>query len=152
MFQLRCAAATSRLARALPMRADAAAARSSSAAAAVRLQPCRAAASSGGGDGGDGVAPPDVRELARMAHISVTDQEVADWGRKIEGIVEWFGQLQEVDVEGVPPALRADVEGASTLRPDEVVRRAAGEDLLQQAADREGPFVRVPKIATAADD
>lgn len=68
--------------------------------------------------------------------------QVADWGRKIEGIVEWFGQLQEVDVEGVPPALRADVEGASTLRPDEVVRRAAGEDLLQQAADREGPFVR----------
>lgn len=62
------------------MRADAAAARSSSAAAAVRLQPCRAAASSGGGDGGDGVAPPDVRELARMAHISVTDQEVRSSG------------------------------------------------------------------------
>lgn len=45
-----------------------------------------------------------------MAHIAVTDEEVADWGPKIESIVEWFGQLQEVDVEGVPPALQADVE------------------------------------------
>lgn len=111
-------------------------------------QQCRS--SSGGG--GNGVAPPDVRELARLAHISVTDQEVADWGPKIEGIVEWFGQLQGVDVEGVPPALRADVEAAPALRPDVVTRHVAGSDLLQQAADREGPFVRVPKIATAADD
>lgn len=68
--------------------------------------------------------------------------QVADWGPKIEGIVEWFGQLQGVDVEGVPPALRADVEAAPALRPDVVTRHVAGSDLLQQAADREGPFVR----------
>lgn len=149
------------------------AARSAAAAAthAQRLQPpCRAAATSADGSGGGGasgrqIAPPDVRELARMAHIAVTDEEVgaavrrawsgtivagrqmsaacraaaaaacapvppqscellmcglatctlsplqvADWGPKIESIVEWFGQLQEVDVEGVPPALQADVE------------------------------------------
>lgn len=114
---------------------------------AARLQ-CR----SSGGRSGGGVAPPDVRELARLAHISVTDQEVAEWGPKIEGIVEWFGQLQGVDVEGVPPALRADLEAAPALRPDVVTRQVAGSDLLQQAADREGPFVRVPKIATAADN
>ena len=29
-----------------------------------------------------------------------------------------FDQLQAVDVEGVPPALRADVNGASLLRED----------------------------------
>ncbi|EFN52154.1 hypothetical protein CHLNCDRAFT_15467, partial [Chlorella variabilis] len=92
------------------------------------------------------VAPPDVRELARMAHISVTDEEVADWGPKLESIVEWFGQLQGVDVEGVPPALRADVEAQSTLRADQVRQPQGGTDLVQQAPDREGPFVRVPKI------
>ena len=78
--------------------------------------------------------------------------QVADWGPKIEGIVDWFGQLQEVDVEGVPPALRADVEGQDVLRPDEPRRYAHQAEMLQQAPDREGPFVRVPKIATAADD
>ena len=29
-----------------------------------------------------------------------------------------FDQLQAVDVEGVPPALRADVDGANQLRED----------------------------------
>ena len=76
---------------------------------------------------------------------------MADWGPKIEGIVEWFGALQAVDVEGVPPALRADVEGESVLRPD-APAPGGGADLLAQAPDREGPFVRVPKIATAADE
>ena len=31
---------------------------------------------------------------------------MADWGPKIASVVQWFGQLAEVDVEGVPPALR----------------------------------------------
>ncbi len=44
--------------------------------------------------------------------------QVKDWAPKIEGIVEWFGQLQEVDVEGVPPALRAEVETENFLRED----------------------------------
>ena len=42
-----------------------------------------------------------------------------DWAPKIEGIVDWFGQLQEVDVEGVPPALRAEVDSDNCLREDE---------------------------------
>lgn len=77
---------------------------------------------------------------------------MADWGPKIEGIVEWFGQLQQVDVEGVPPALRADVEAAGELRPDAARQFAAPGELVQQAANRDGPYVRVPKIATGADD
>ena len=76
---------------------------------------------------------------------------MADWQPKIGGIVEWFGQLQEIDVEGVPPALRADVEGDSRLRPDES-RDGGGRALLDAAPAREGPFVRVPKITTAADE
>lgn len=44
--------------------------------------------------------------------------QVKEWSPKIEGIVDWFGQLQEVDVEGVPPALRAEVENENFLRKD----------------------------------
>lgn len=77
---------------------------------------------------------------------------MADWGPKIEGIVEWFGQLQEVDVEGVPPALRADVEGEGALRADVPQQFEGQAGMLSQAPDRNGLFVRVPKIATGADD
>ena len=90
-------------------------------------------------------------EHAVLLTPGVCGAQVAEWGPKLEGIVEWFGQLQEVDVEGVPPALRADVEGQSSLRADQPRRYAGQEEMLQQAPDREGAFVRVPKIATAAD-
>lgn len=50
--------------------------------------------------------------------------QVADWDPKISRIVDWFGQLQAVDVEGVAPAVHAhDARGA--LRPDEPVTYGA---------------------------
>ena len=58
-------------------------------------------------------------------------------------------------MEGVPPALRADAgleeQGDSRLRPDEPRMYGGREELMQQVPDRQGEFVRVPKIATAAD-
>ena len=92
-----------------------------------------------------GVAPPDVRRLAQMAHIEVTDQEVAEWGPKIESIVQWFGQLQNVDLEGVPPALRADVDGSNAFREDaprEFANRCAADFGAGKAGQRAG--VRCP--------
>jgi aspartyl/glutamyl-tRNA(Asn/Gln) amidotransferase C subunit len=68
---------------------------------------------------GAGVEPPNVQRLAQLAQLGVTEAEAAEWGPKISSIVEWFGQLQQVDLDGVPPALRADVEDSNLLRPDE---------------------------------
>lgn len=99
-----------------------------------------------------GVQPPDVPELAKLAHVAVTEAEVKEWSPKIEGIVDWFGQLQEVDVEGVPPALRAEVENENFLRKDLPRQYEQRETLVQQFPSKEGNFLKVPKIATAADD
>jgi aspartyl/glutamyl-tRNA(Asn/Gln) amidotransferase C subunit len=78
--------------------------------------------------------------------------QVADWAPKIESIVGWFGQLQDVDVEGVAPAVRAEVEASTGLRAD-VPQQLEGmqETLMQAAPDKEGDFVRVPKTITVAD-
>lgn len=50
---------------------------------------------------------PDVREIAKMAQLSVSEEEVKDWEPKINEIVDWFGQLRSVDLSNVPPAVRA---------------------------------------------
>jgi aspartyl-tRNA(Asn)/glutamyl-tRNA(Gln) amidotransferase subunit C len=132
------------------------------------------------------IEQPDVRKLAQLAQIGVTDKEVypayrlvainspfliispsspsptplpfpfssqvAEWGPQIASIVDWFGQLQQVDVEGVPPTLRADIEGETPLRSDQAVDFQDKKAMIKQAPDSEGSFVRVPKIATAADN
>lgn len=43
--------------------------------------------------------------------------QVKDWEPKISSIVDWFGQLQAVDVSGVPAAVHAREEG-NVLRAD----------------------------------
>ncbi|CAK0734851.1 hypothetical protein CVIRNUC_000492 [Coccomyxa viridis] len=92
------------------------------------------------------IDPPDVRELAKMAHISVTDEEVREWEPQLAKIVDWFAQLQAVDVEGVLPAVRADLPDENVTRKDEAVRYEDREGLMKQVPEMEGQFVKVPKI------
>ncbi|KAL8537320.1 hypothetical protein ACS0TY_012463 [Phlomoides rotata] len=61
--------------------------------------------------------PPDVPRLAETARISLTPQEVEEFAPKIRQVVDWFGQLQAVDLHSVEPAIRAGTEG-DHLRDD----------------------------------
>ncbi|KAL6752224.1 hypothetical protein V8C86DRAFT_615265 [Haematococcus lacustris] len=62
-------------------------------------------------------ASPDIARLAKLAQIGLTEQEAADAEPKLRSILEWFGQLQAVDVSGVPPAIHGGSQG-TLLRPD----------------------------------
>ena len=57
-----------------------------------------------------------------------------------------FDQLQAIDVEGVPPATDAGVDGFAALRPDTPVPSDDMGAALGQAPTREGPYIKVPKI------
>ena len=67
------------------------------------------------------IDPPNISALAELAQVGITDEEASTWSPQVESIVEWFGQLREVDLGDIPPALRADVESEGWLRPDEPV-------------------------------
>ena len=52
-----------------------------------------------------------------------------------------------MDVSNVPPAIRADVDAGNVLRADAEQQFQQRDELLADVPDREGPFVRVPKVA-----
>ncbi|KAK9840018.1 hypothetical protein WJX74_002182 [Apatococcus lobatus] len=93
------------------------------------------------------VDSPDVRKLAEMAQIEVSDQEVDAWQPQIAEIVEWFAHLQDLDLPADPSG---SPEGSpltdSRLREDTPRDWPEREKLLDEAPDREGRFVKVPKI------
>ncbi|MCO5584582.1 hypothetical protein L7F22_038513 [Adiantum nelumboides] len=62
--------------------------------------------------------PSDVLHLAQKACITLTPQEVEDFQPQLQQLVGWFGQLQEVDLDSVLPALRADNLSQRPLRGD----------------------------------
>mmetsp|Transcript_13477 Transcript_13477/g.18463 ORF Transcript_13477/g.18463 Transcript_13477/m.18463 type:complete len:152 (+) Transcript_13477:108-563(+) len=91
------------------------------------------------------VEVPDVRRLAYMAKLEVSDEEVADWTPKLEQIATWFSELSMADVEGVPPALRAgEYEGACL--GEDIPSPFQARDELLSATEMQDGYVKVPKV------
>ncbi|KMT18108.1 hypothetical protein BVRB_2g032960 [Beta vulgaris subsp. vulgaris] len=89
--------------------------------------------------------PPDVGRLAETARISLTPQEVQDFGPKIHQVVEWFGQLQAVNLESVEPALRSDIDG-DNLREDTPQTFENREAIIAAIPSYDEPYIKVPKV------
>ncbi|KAF5829872.1 hypothetical protein DUNSADRAFT_15409 [Dunaliella salina] len=94
---------------------------------------------------------PNIKELASCARVRVADEEISDYEPKINSILDWFGELQQVDISSVPPAMHG-TQQSTTLRADEPVMYANREDLLAMAPASEKQMFRVPRTATGADE
>ncbi|CAA0838393.1 Glutamyl-tRNA(Gln) amidotransferase subunit C-chloroplastic/mitochondrial [Striga hermonthica] len=89
--------------------------------------------------------PPDVAHLAETARISLTPQQVEEFGPKIHQVVDWFGQLQAVDLESIEPALRADTE-TEYLRDDEPETFENRDAVIAAVPTYDDPYITVPKV------
>ncbi|XP_060208390.1 glutamyl-tRNA(Gln) amidotransferase subunit C, chloroplastic/mitochondrial-like [Lycium barbarum] len=89
--------------------------------------------------------PPDIPRLAEKARISLTLQEVEEFAPKIRQVIDWFGQLQAVDLESIEPAIRADTEG-DNLRDDIPEKFENREALISAVPSFEEPYIKVPKV------
>ncbi len=86
-----------------------------------------------------------VRHIARLARISVSDEEVARLAPELSNILGWIEQLQEVDVEGVQP-MTAVIPNTLRLREDKVTDGGIRDKVLSNAPVAEHGFFAVPKV------
>ncbi|XP_073147018.1 glutamyl-tRNA(Gln) amidotransferase subunit C, chloroplastic/mitochondrial [Henckelia pumila] len=88
---------------------------------------------------------PDVQRLAGTARISLTPQQVEEFGPKIQQVVDWFGQLQAFDLESIEPAIRADTEGDS-VRNDAPAIFDNRDAIIAAIPTFEDSYIKVPKV------
>jgi aspartyl-tRNA(Asn)/glutamyl-tRNA(Gln) amidotransferase subunit C len=86
-----------------------------------------------------------VRHIARLARISVSDEEVARLAPELSNILGWIEQLQEVDVEGIQP-MTAVIPNTLRLREDKVTDGGIRDAVLKNAPVAEHGFFAVPKV------
>ena len=91
------------------------------------------------------ISSDDVRKVAQLARLDLPEAKIATYTGQLERILDYVTQLEAVDTEGVPPTTRA-VEVVNVTRADVVTPTSVREELLNQAPQREGDFIRVPKI------
>jgi aspartyl-tRNA(Asn)/glutamyl-tRNA(Gln) amidotransferase subunit C len=87
----------------------------------------------------------DVRRIAALARIAVTDDELAPVQEKLNGILGLIDEMQAVDTTGVEPMSHA-LDLAQRLRADTVTetdRRAAFQAIAPQT---EAGLYLVPKV------
>ena len=91
----------------------------------------------------------DVRKIAKLAHLEITDAEVELYTPQMDDIVGYIEQLNELDTSAVEPMLggfTAAGEVTGTLRDDKIIASLGQTAALDQApAGAEGHF-RVPKV------
>ena len=87
----------------------------------------------------------DVRYVAKLARIALTDDEVERFGSQLGDLLEHVDALAKLDVSQVAATAQV-VESRNVEREDELVPCLDRETVLSQAPQRQGAFFRVPRI------
>ena len=90
------------------------------------------------------VTKDDVRKVARLSRIAVTDAHAEELVGELNGILNWIDQLNEVDVDGVEP-MTSVVETTLPMREDVVTDGNIQDQVLANAPRSEDGFFVVPK-------
>ena len=87
----------------------------------------------------------DVRHVAKLARIALSEEEVARFGEQLGNLLEHVNVLSELDTASVPATAQV-VELRNVERPDEIRPCLDRETVLSMAPQRQGGFFRVPRI------
>lgn len=95
------------------------------------------------------ISTQDVKHVAKLARLSLTEEETEKYAEQLSRILDFFAELQNVDTTGVEPMSHpiAALSSVNVLREDEVRTEALSREVLMENAPlTEGAFFRVPKI------
>ena len=84
----------------------------------------------------------EVLHIAALAKLGVTDEDVERFQEQLSNILEHFEALQNLDTTGVPPTAQA-IALQNVIMCDEVRPSLSQEEVLANAPQREGEFIKV---------
>jgi aspartyl-tRNA(Asn)/glutamyl-tRNA(Gln) amidotransferase subunit C len=91
------------------------------------------------------VSPEQVRHIAKLARIAMSDEELDKLLPELNNILGWVEQLGEVNTDGVEP-LTAVIEQKLRLRDDVVNDGNIRDQVLSNAPEAQHGFFAVPKV------
>jgi aspartyl-tRNA(Asn)/glutamyl-tRNA(Gln) amidotransferase subunit C len=91
------------------------------------------------------VSSEQVRHIAKLARIAMSDEEIERLVPELNNILGWVEQLGEVNTDGVEP-LTAVIDQKLRLRDDAITDGDCRDAILANAPDAEHGFFAVPKV------
>jgi len=85
-----------------------------------------------------------VDQVARLARLSLTDEERDLFARQLQEILAWAESLDALDTSGVPPM--SHPRDASALREDEPREGLPRQTVFAEAPEAVDGLFRVPRV------
>jgi aspartyl-tRNA(Asn)/glutamyl-tRNA(Gln) amidotransferase subunit C len=94
------------------------------------------------------ITEKEVRYVAELANLKLTDAEIARFETDLNGILDHFDKLNEIDTTGVAPMAQVLFEAGetATLREDVPVEPLGNEAALANAPQPGAGYFKVPKV------
>jgi aspartyl-tRNA(Asn)/glutamyl-tRNA(Gln) amidotransferase subunit C len=86
-----------------------------------------------------------VEKIAALANLSLSDDEKLRFQKDLNRIVEYMGQLKQVDVSGADEICHA-FNIPARLREDRAEKSISPQEALKNAPHRKDDYFRVPRV------
>ena len=91
------------------------------------------------------ISKDEVRKVALLARLGLTEKELESMAGHMESILEFVARLSEVDTKDVQPTAHV-LDLTAELRPDEPHLDGTAADILGSAPDAGFGFFKVPRV------
>ncbi len=91
------------------------------------------------------ISEEQVRHVANLARLGLTDEEVERMGGQLDAILESIEKIQELDLDNVPPTANP-LSLTNVFRDDEPKPELPREDALSAAPETDDDLFSVPRI------
>ncbi|HET7174536.1 MAG TPA: Asp-tRNA(Asn)/Glu-tRNA(Gln) amidotransferase subunit GatC [Gammaproteobacteria bacterium] len=91
------------------------------------------------------LTPDDVKAIARLARLSIAEQDIPAYAKNLSNILEFVAQLDKVDTAAVQP-MAHPLDMSQRLREDAVTEQVDRERYQQNAPETEAGLYLVPKV------
>lgn len=91
------------------------------------------------------LTPEEVRHVAMLARLGLTDEEVEMMQGQLGQILGYIEMLEQLDTSQIPPTAQI-LSHLNVTRPDTTIPSLPTEAVLANAPAREGEFIRVPAV------
>jgi aspartyl-tRNA(Asn)/glutamyl-tRNA(Gln) amidotransferase subunit C len=89
----------------------------------------------------------EVEYVARLARLELSEEEAEKYTEQLDEIIIFIQKLNELDTTDVQPTSHTNVTG-TVFREDRARQSDVLELALENAPEREGTAIRVPKVIT----
>ena len=91
------------------------------------------------------LTPDEVRHIARLARLGLSDEDVERFSGQLSSILDYFEQLKQLDTGDVPPTAYA-LDLHNVLRADETAPCIDRADVFANAPAQENGYFRVRAV------